>query len=433
MASHAAPGDTRRDAPSPSRSTSSIPHLPRDSRRTSLASQASSKPPLDQTVVAQTLQKIHTAASRTDTLTTFDFGSPPRPPSGGDAKAFGADLVPGGFSGLYSRIKASVSRDPVPPSPTNESDGASVISLKHQSAASKPPDGLSIVSPGTASGSSSRLQSPSVAQFPTSDTPKSHLHSPSSSSIVPGTIASALRATDSDHIPRSIEQQSFQPAFSASRTRTPDGSRVVRHNESPSNRTTRQDRDIDGLDAKEAYGVHLLSDNDRTPRPMSRLVPSAEKQPNQFPSRERDISRSRNGSNATDRLAMPDLHPPVIQVSQSYLPGFRASRETSIDGDYSSVASGTNTTGKLKADRPDEARQNIALPGSEVTPASASRLRSKVLAKELWMRDETAKECFYCGEPFSTFRRKHHCRKYIFNPLNLFMHIDISRHLWKYF
>jgi 1-phosphatidylinositol-3-phosphate 5-kinase len=406
MASHVGNG-TARDAPSPSRSSSSAPYAPRDSRRTSLASQASSKL-LDQTVVAQTLQKIHTAASRTDTLTTFDFGSPPRPPSGGDAKAFGADLVPGGFSGLYSRIKASVSRDPVPPSPTNESDAASVVSAKHHSL--KTIDSVSIVSPGTASESSSRLQSPSVAQFPTSDAPKSHLRTPSSSSIVPGTIASTLRPADSDHTPRSLE-----PAFSAARTRTPDGNRAGRYNESPSNRGIRPDRDIDGADATESFGL-FMADNDRTPRPISRLVTSAERQSKQPPSRERDISRSQNGSNTTDRQAVPDPHPPLIQISQSYLPGFRPSRETSIDGDYSSVTSGTNA-GKLRADRLDESRPTVVLPGSEVTPASASRLRSKVLSKELWMRDETAKECFYCGEPFSTFRRKHHCRKY-FVPFN---------------
>jgi 1-phosphatidylinositol-3-phosphate 5-kinase len=134
-------------------------------------------------------------------------------------------------------------------------------------------------------------------------------------------------------------------------------------------------------------------------------VPPAERQPNQLPSRERGISRGRNGSNATDKLTIPDQHPPVIQVSQSYLPGFHASRETSVDGDRSSVTSGTKAAGKMKF---DESRPTIVLP--EVTPASAARLRSKVLPKELWMRDETAKECFYCGEPFSTFRRKHHCR-----------------------
>ncbi|SCU98012.1 LAFA_0G14862g1_1 [Lachancea sp. 'fantastica'] len=33
-----------------------------------------------------------------------------------------------------------------------------------------------------------------------------------------------------------------------------------------------------------------------------------------------------------------------------------------------------------------------------------------VLSKEYWMKDESAKECFSCARPFTTFRRKHHCR-----------------------
>ncbi|SMN19246.1 similar to Saccharomyces cerevisiae YFR019W FAB1 1-phosphatidylinositol-3-phosphate 5-kinase [Maudiozyma saulgeensis] len=33
-----------------------------------------------------------------------------------------------------------------------------------------------------------------------------------------------------------------------------------------------------------------------------------------------------------------------------------------------------------------------------------------VLSKEYWMKDESSKECFTCGKPFNTFRRKHHCR-----------------------
>ncbi|KAJ5232293.1 hypothetical protein N7468_005249 [Penicillium chermesinum] len=39
-----------------------------------------------------------------------------------------------------------------------------------------------------------------------------------------------------------------------------------------------------------------------------------------------------------------------------------------------------------------------------------SQLRSRLLSKDFWMRDENAKDCFHCGEPFTTFRRKHHCR-----------------------
>ncbi|EPS30239.1 hypothetical protein PDE_05189 [Penicillium oxalicum 114-2] len=39
-----------------------------------------------------------------------------------------------------------------------------------------------------------------------------------------------------------------------------------------------------------------------------------------------------------------------------------------------------------------------------------SQLRSRLLSRDFWMRDENAKDCFHCGESFTTFRRKHHCR-----------------------
>src|ERR1700760_3327939 len=88
--------------------THTAPALPvDDSRRTSIVSEAS-QTVASQDSVAKTLDKIHTTASRTDTLTTFDFVSPPRPPSSGDIKGLAGDIVQGGFSGLYSRIKATV-------------------------------------------------------------------------------------------------------------------------------------------------------------------------------------------------------------------------------------------------------------------------------------------------------------------------------------
>lgn len=36
--------------------------------------------------------------------------------------------------------------------------------------------------------------------------------------------------------------------------------------------------------------------------------------------------------------------------------------------------------------------------------------KQPLISKEYWMKDESAKECFSCGKPFTTFRRKHHCR-----------------------
>ena len=40
-----------------------------------------------------------------------------------------------------------------------------------------------------------------------------------------------------------------------------------------------------------------------------------------------------------------------------------------------------------------------------------SQVKNKVLNKEFWMKDENARDCFSCGDSFSTFRRKHHCSK----------------------
>lgn len=39
------------------------------------------------------------------------------------------------------------------------------------------------------------------------------------------------------------------------------------------------------------------------------------------------------------------------------------------------------------------------------------QMQHKVLSKDFWMKDENAKVCFNCGDSFTTFRRKHHCRK----------------------
>ncbi|KAI8925782.1 hypothetical protein BC831DRAFT_459437 [Entophlyctis helioformis] len=37
-------------------------------------------------------------------------------------------------------------------------------------------------------------------------------------------------------------------------------------------------------------------------------------------------------------------------------------------------------------------------------------LRSTGITKDYWMRDEKVKECYDCKQPFTTFRRRHHCR-----------------------
>ncbi|KAK2742877.1 1-phosphatidylinositol-3-phosphate 5-kinase [Onygenales sp. PD_40] len=98
------------------------------------------------------------------------------------------------------------------------------------------------------------------------------------------------------------------------------------------------------------------------------------------------------------------------RVSQSRLPGLGPSRMPSSEStDHRSVAMPSHIS--FSADEIPHATQPRKRP-----PAEPSRyepnppFRSKLLSREFWMRDENAKDCFHCGEPFSTFRRKHHCR-----------------------
>lgn len=91
------------------------------------------------------------------------------------------------------------------------------------------------------------------------------------------------------------------------------------------------------------------------------------------------------------------------KISQSKLPGFRASRTSSSDS--------TAAMSSLRANRDvsvDDSRRNASNNTAEARTVNKSR--SKLLSKEFWMRDENAKDCFQCGEQFTTFRRKHHCR-----------------------
>ncbi|KAF2452352.1 hypothetical protein BDY21DRAFT_382883 [Lineolata rhizophorae] len=132
---------------------------------------------------------------------------------------------------------------------------------------------------------------------------------------------------------------------------------------------------------------------------------------------------------------------PALQITQGHMSGYKASRASSSDG-LSSVATArqasfagadagaTMTTMREEPDSVPQAGQPVQpqIPPSqtsqggpvqphhhrnntEVLPnAVFSQMRRRILGKEFWMRDENAKDCFYCGDTFSTFRRKHHCR-----------------------
>ncbi|KAL9612135.1 MAG: hypothetical protein Q9167_003251 [Letrouitia subvulpina] len=65
------------------------------------------------------------------------------------------------------------------------------------------------------------------------------------------------------------------------------------------------------------------------------------------------------------------------------------------------------------------------LPKHMVSRQEFNQAKGKVLNKEYWMKDENARDCFYCGDSFSTFRRKHHCSKFI--QLYVFLELKNDR------
>lgn len=112
----------------------------------------------------------------------------------------------------------------------------------------------------------------------------------------------------------------------------------------------------------------------------------------------------------TPVLAPEPQRPPLVKVGPSHLPGFQTSRTSSSDGISSVITTSTMRTPTIPPIKEIQ-RQAHASPAVNSMPRSAfTQMRRKILDREFWMRDENAKDCFNCGDAFTTFRRKHHCR-----------------------
>ncbi|KAF2089106.1 hypothetical protein K490DRAFT_38364 [Saccharata proteae CBS 121410] len=469
------------DAPSPSTSTLrlSLGPLGRASRRGSIAS-LSSRTPVDKEVLSQALDQIHTSASRSESLTTFDqFASPPSA-SSHDSKGITSEIVQGGLSGLYNRFRASVGRGSdnggLPPSSVGNDSGddASIRSFKigNKLKPSKSIAGTTVSSPVVLSSPVSRLQSPLVPSFQDRDGPTQHVTSvdePTASKL-PGSgtqsplnlqpkAKPSLAPTPTEHAHgstydstrrssnstmSSYTERSARPQSDASRhnrigpTLTSRGSGHFRPG-SKSRVSEDDDTSISGDDdlvlvnepiVRDA-GNTLLNRSDHSidrqistgPLPPTRRDSQDKQAPTGKTTFESSFAPHIATGSISSATTMPPYNedpaqtltspqrPPLIQIGPSHLPGYRPSRSSSSDG-FSSVV--TVAPAKPSAAQTVEehatshARNKNA--NSTASNKTLAQMRRRVLSKEFWMRDENAKDCFYCGEVFSTFRRKHHCR-----------------------
>lgn len=415
----------------------------------------------------ETLHQLHLTASHSDSLTTFDdLTAPPAPADTGEPK--GIELVQGGLSGLYSRIRASVGggKDATNDGIDSLSSGSRKRNSSRVSAIGRSPGGASAVSsPVVVSVPSSRLQSPSSAAFPDVPPPPSRDSTVSNTTITSklslnGSKASLQTTRSRPSITPSIEpsrplrdDESYAHSPVSTHSRIQSGSAFdLPKNGSvkdfaPGGATSRSPRFApvrdEGLRQKRSnmeYGAQdsdteddvVVVDSDKPvdttgfkfPSDAVRDSPSY-RSDSQFqstrppPTNPKDISD--NGSEDTEKppvtasartpvIAPEPQRPPLLKVGPSHLPGFQTSRTSSSDG-ISSVITTSTMRAPTVAPIKEIQRQAHASPAVNSLPRSAFRqMGRKILDREFWMRDENAKDCFNCGDAFTTFRRKHHCR-----------------------
>ena len=519
-----------RDGDSPSASSFLLPQL-RHSRRGSLSSLSSANQ-LDKEALSQALDNIHSTASQTETLTTFnEYTSPPASSSGPDTKGIANELQ-GGFSGLYSRLRASVGNVKDIVNLGAEDVTIENASLKSPKAATYSPKPLSknvFESARGPSSSNSTIQATSAPgsgrQSPLSNLNTEGEHHETKQNLKPSTKPMGSISTSAKSVTGSLAAlksppitltQATQPTtissaladnnsavkraganadlVSAAKPTTPtEPQRLARNSrrqsylvessaqggveasglalsDGPVSRNSSQG----GL--KQQGDGQILNDANRAFKSDDKLgvvgsqaasmdsvrpFPDLEDGPDETVYAATGLSSDTNyaqmgrtamvvtnyGNGQNDLLGVPDsngarsavvddaakpgggyqhvklpLHktmaPPLI--TRSHMSNPNPSRASSSD-----TASLNNSPLPTKSRRlPARSHDTLLTQSSNsqyVAPAAThrssrtmnvfSQVKNKVLNKEYWMKDENARDCFYCGDPFSTFRRKHHCSK----------------------
>ncbi|KAI1123397.1 hypothetical protein F5Y10DRAFT_251895 [Nemania abortiva] len=444
------------------------------SRRPSTTSSIAVVPQVDREHLAQALDKIHTSSKEEGVLTTFnDLAPPPESVAAIENKGFTGDLVQNGFSGLYSRLKEAVgvsgkdkdkdkhttstvpeNSEVAPADSTSRKTPGVISGLSRNAVPVLPRADTGITDITFNSSGSEPLESTAAASSGVlmSDSQTQPYQSTKASSITNLASGASSKSASSSRqsIPHMIKSTSTVATANVSNVSAfRDGSRPG------SSRTE------DGS-ARSSRRISITRANDGQPAipptySESMGLPQLDKTSLSSRSR-RDDAYSMDGS--LDTPTSP-VKSPMVAVSKASLPQVALSesnllstqtrstarairrRPAVIDrinrsqaseslSRSSSVSRGTaeaspvNTSAHnsihhesfSQANQPRQMRSGDArIPGTtvdegapEAVNAKLESMRKQVLSKQFWMADETCKECFLCGSPFSAFRRKHHCR-----------------------
>ncbi|KAK6371033.1 Mitochondrial distribution and morphology protein 12 [Lithohypha guttulata] len=432
---------------SPPQNTS--PRRARGESRASLASNAATRS------ISHPANEHAVPTSVVQDLTSFsDLTEPPPSTSQPENKGLTGDIQ-GGLSGLYSKFKATVggvkdSDRTIATTPTihttpgtNTSTTSGMTSLVQSShvlasdTANKMELSMSRFNPkaGKLAMSSPGLRSPNAATMPANlaDPALTELTIHATSNVRSHSRAGSSQGLDdSHHSDRSVLSPSDEQNLRKVLSKIDHDSRsaLPRHERQPPSLTridtkisthSRNNSEVPAQiqKPKDISKSHHVPQTATKDDPLINVVPVQHESPIDRRSTlspldllaDHDSGYQITDSVTTRRAVSPTSQSkisaprPAHKVSHSKLPGFQGSRASSTDsGRTSGILAVNKDTRAIPEDGYTEEYQYTHY------PRPSSRLRSRLLAREFWMKDENARDCFRCGELFTTFRRKHHCR-----------------------
>ncbi|KAL7961119.1 hypothetical protein V8C34DRAFT_36248 [Trichoderma compactum] len=402
---------------------------------------------LEKEQMAQALDQIHTAASRTDSLTLFNESFAPPPVIVPDTESRGT--VQQGLSGLYSRLRVAVGAASSSKAAQREDDAEKLENLSRKASTggeghrSKPSiSSLNRAETGaTISSTSSQpappdVSSPTTPIAPTDGRPQMLATSKSGSISLIGSSKSHPSGRQSLPTNATSDVTAAEPTITSARKREP--SRSSAHTEDSAAQSSRR-----GSTGRPGFQTRLSpvdspagsipsgSQGDESVSSVggasgdAPLSPVKGKAPMMSPMQ---TLHSRSPSAASSLLSPDDIRrkPAVIdRISHSNHLRY-PSRDSSIDrgtAEASPISTSAHNSVHHNSFSQESNPQrspsgDVRIPGTTASHQGASdqmnaqldRMRRQILSKEFWMKDETVKECFLCQSQFTAFRRKHHCR-----------------------